>query len=129
MEDPMSKKEATGQPAFLEQQRKRLSAMRDQLLSTGSAKTARLRAPKAEEAKEIEDDAQDMAQSEVDETIDAVEEQRLRAIERALAKIDEGTYGLSDLSGDPIPKTRLEAMPEAVLTIQEEEARERRQRR
>ena len=125
----MSKKEATGQPAFLEQQRKRLSAMRDQLLSTGSAKTARLRAPKAEEAKEIEDDAQDMAQSEVDETIDAVEEQRLRAIERALAKIDEGTYGLSDLSGDPIPKTRLEAMPEAVLTIQEEEARERRQRR
>jgi RNA polymerase-binding transcription factor len=58
-----------------------------------------------------------------------VEEHRLRAIERALAKIDEGTYGLSDLSGDPIPKGRLEAMPEAVLTIQEEEARERQQRR
>ena len=58
-----------------------------------------------------------------------MEEQRLRAIERALAKIDEGTYRLSDLSGDPIPKARLEAMPEAVLTIQEEEARERRQRR
>jgi DnaK suppressor protein len=57
-----------------------------------------------------------------------VEEHRLRAIERALAKIDEGTYGLSDLSGDPIPKGRLEAMPEAVLTIQEEEARERQQR-
>lgn len=125
----MSKQEATGDPAFLEQQRKRLSAMRDQLMSTGAAKTARQRAPKAEEAKEIEDDAQDMAQSEVDETIDAVEEQRLRAIERALAKIDEGTYGLSDLSGDPIPKARLEAMPEAVLTIQEEEARERQQRR
>ena len=125
----MSKKGATRDPAFLDQQRKRLSAMRNQLLSTGSAKTARLRTPKAEEAKEIEDDAQDMAQSEVDETIDAVEEQRLRAIERALAKIDEGTYGLSDLSGDPIPKARLEAMPEAVLTIQEEEARERRQRR
>ena len=34
-----------------------------------------------------------------------MEEQRLRAIERALAKIDEGTYRLSDLSGDPIPKT------------------------
>jgi DnaK suppressor protein len=63
------------------------------------------------------------------EELGAVEEQRLRAIERALAKIDEGTYRLSDLSGDPIPKTRLEAMPEAVLTIQEEEARERRQRR
>jgi len=77
----------------------------------------------------MEDDAQDLAQGEVDGTIDAVEEQRLRAIERALAKIDEGTYGLSDLSGDPIPKARLEAMPEAVLTIQEEETRERQQRR
>ena len=125
----MSKKEATGDPAFLEQQRKRLSTMRDQLLSTGSAKTARLRAPKAEEAKEMKTTPRTLAQSEVDETVHGVEEQRLRAIERALAKIDEGTYGLSDLSGDPIPKTRLEAMPEAVLTIQEEEARERRQRR
>jgi DnaK suppressor protein len=125
----MSKQKAAGDPAFVEQQRKRLNVMRDQLMSMGSAETARQHAPKAEEAKEIEDDAQDMAQSEVDGTIDAVEEQRLRAIERALAKIDEGTYGLSDLSGDPIPKARLEAMPEAVLTIQEEEARERPRRR
>ena len=58
-----------------------------------------------------------------------VEVQRLRSIERALAKIDEGTYGLSDLSGDPIPRARLEAIPEAVLTIQEEEAREKQRRR
>ena len=55
-----------------------------------------------------------MAQSEVDEAVDVVEEQRLRAVERALAKIEEGTYGLSDVSGDPIPKARLEAIPEAV---------------
>ena len=55
--------------------------------------------------------------------------QRLRRIERALAKIDEGTYGLSDESGDPIPKARLEASPEALLTIAEEEARERQQQR
>jgi DnaK suppressor protein len=129
MEDPMSKQEATGDPAFLEQQRKRLSAMRDQLLSSGVAKAARQRAPRPEEAQEIEDDAQQMTQSEVNQSIDAVEEQRLRAIERALAKIEEGTYGLSDLSGDPIPKARLEAIPEAVLTIQEEAARERQQRR
>jgi DnaK suppressor protein len=129
MEHPMSKQNAAGDPAFLEQQRKRLAAMRDQLLSTDAARTARHRAPKTDEAKEIEDDAQDMAQSEVDESIGSVEEQRLRVIERALAKIDEGTYGLSDLSGNPIPKARLEAMPEAVLTVQEEEARERPKRR
>jgi len=125
----MSKQKAGGDPAFLKQQRKRLSAMRAEVMSTGSAKAAGQRTPKADEAKEREDDAQDLAQSEVDESIEAVEEQRLRAIDRALAKIDEGTYGLSDVSGDPIPRARLEAMPEAVLTIQEEEAREKQQRR
>jgi DnaK suppressor protein len=128
MENPMSKQNAAGDPAFLKQQRKRLTSMRNQLLSTGTSRNAE-RTPKTREAKEIEDDAQALAQSEVDENVDAVEEQRLRAIERALAKIDEGTYGLSDLSGEPIPTVRLEAMPEAALTIQEEEARERQQRR
>ena len=120
----MNKQNAAADPAFLKQQRKRLAALRSQLLSTGTSRNAE-RAPKTREAKEIEDDAQALAQNEVDENVDAVEGQRLRAIERALAKVDEGTYGLSDLSGDPIPKARLEAMPEAALTIQEEEARER----
>src|SRR4029079_12915074 len=128
MEHPMSKPKA-GDAVFLKQQRKRLTAMRDQLRVSATARNAHERAPKSGEAREMEDDAQDLAQGEVDGTIDAVEEQRLRAIERALAQIDDGTDGLSDLSGDPIPKARLEAMPEAVLTIQEEETRERQQRR
>lgn len=123
----MSNQPTTAGPAFLEQQRKRLSALRDQILSAQSAQAARQRAPRTEEAEEMEDDAQDMAQSEIDAAVEDVEGQRLRAIERALAKIEEGTYGLSDASGDPIPKARLEAIPEAVLTIQEEEARERQQ--
>ena len=125
----MSKPTPTADQGFLDQQRKRLSAMRDQLLSADAAEAARQRVPRSEAAEEIEDDAQQMAQSEIDESIASVEKQRLRAIERALAKIEEGTYGLSDLSGEPIPKARLEAMPDAVLTIEEEEARERRQRR
>ena len=70
-----------------------------------------------------------MAENEVDEAIHRVDERRLRAIDRALAKIDEGTYGLSDMSGKPIPKARLEATPEAVLKVEEEEQREKLQRR
>lgn len=124
----MSKHAAAGDQAFLERQRKRLTAMRDQLVGARATEDSRERAPKSKEAQEIEDDAQQMAQSEIDDAVEGVENQRLRAIERALAKIDEGTYGLSDLSGDPIPKARLEAIPEAVLSIQEEEARERQQR-
>ena len=124
----MSKRPA-GDPAFLEQQRKRLVAMRNDLAGRSSAEAAGRRAPKADEPREIEDDAQDLAQNEIDINIDVVEDRRLRAVQRALEKIDEGTYGLSDLSGDPIPKARLEAMPEALFTIQEEEAREKQQRR
>ncbi len=125
----MPKQKAAGDPAFLKQQRKRLVAMRDELLSRDAAKPALDRTTRPEGAEEIEDDAQKLAQSEIDDTVHGVEQQRLRSIERALAKIDEGTYGLSDLSGDPIPRARLEAIPEAVLTIQEEEARERQRQR
>ncbi len=47
----------------------------------------------------------------------------LSKIDRALAKIDEGTYGLSDIDGAPISLERLEAIPYAVTTVaQEEEA-------
>ena len=45
----------------------------------------------------------------------------LRQIERALAKIDEGTYGICDISGDEIPKARLEAIPYATITVQAQE--------
>jgi len=40
--------------------------------------------------------------------------QRLERVDRALRKIEEGTYGLSDISGQPIPRERLEAIPEAL---------------
>jgi len=122
----MSKQNAAAAPGFLEHRRQRRTAMRNHRLS--AARSAGERAPKIAQAKEIENDAQDLAQSEIDGTIDAVAEQHLRAIERALTKIDEGTYGLSDLSGDPIPKALLEAMPEASPTLQEEEAQEEQQR-
>jgi DnaK suppressor protein len=49
---------------------------------------------------------------------------RLSAIRRALEKIEDGTYGLSDESGKPIPKARLEAVPESVLTVEESAASE-----
>lgn len=47
---------------------------------------------------------------------------RLAAIERAEARLAEGTYGRSVRSGDPIPDERLEADPAAELTVAEEAA-------
>lgn len=41
----------------------------------------------------------------------------LRQIDRALEKIDDGTYGVCDITGDPIPIKRLEAIPYATMTV------------
>ncbi|WP_250495391.1 TraR/DksA family transcriptional regulator [Caballeronia sp. GAWG1-1] len=49
---------------------------------------------------------------------------RIGDIDRALQKIDDGTYGLSDESGEPIPQARLEVFPDALYTEREQEERE-----
>ena len=46
----------------------------------------------------------------------------LAALERAEARLAAGTYGLSVESGDPIPDERLELLPTAERTADEEEA-------
>lgn len=45
----------------------------------------------------------------------------LSKIERALQKIEEGTYGLSDVNGTPIPLARLEVLPYALTTVEQED--------
>ena len=67
--------------------------------------------------------ASDLYQDEFDEgRADDVREQ-LAALERAEARLAAGTYGLSVESGKPIPDERLEAVPTAELTADEERAR------
>jgi DnaK suppressor protein len=41
----------------------------------------------------------------------------LARVERALAKLDEGSYGTCDACGGPIPAGRLRAMPDSVLCV------------
>ena len=38
---------------------------------------------------------------------------------RALEKLDDGTYGACDVCGEPIPEGRLEALPWAVLCVED----------
>ncbi len=47
--------------------------------------------------------------------------ERLAAVERAEARLAAGAYGLSVQSGEPIPDERLEAVPTAELTVDEQE--------
>jgi DnaK suppressor protein len=48
---------------------------------------------------------------------------RVAAIDRALHRLDNGTYGRSVRSGEPIPSDRLGADPAAELTIEEAQGR------
>ena len=71
--------------------------------------------------REYEDDAQKLALLEVDGNRVVRSLHRLNLVNRALEKIVEGTYGLSDVSGKSIPRQRLEVVPEAICTLDEEQ--------
>jgi RNA polymerase-binding transcription factor DksA len=51
---------------------------------------------------------------------DELDAQQLEQVKKALARIDAGTYGLSEVSGKPIPLDRLEAVPSATTLVNEE---------
>ena len=68
--------------------------------------------------------ASELTQDELDEGLAEGLLRELEAIERAEARLAAGTYGLSVESGKPIPDERLEAVPTAERTV-EEEARRR----
>jgi RNA polymerase-binding transcription factor len=68
--------------------------------------------------------ASDLYQDEFNATRAEDLRRQLNAIERAEARLAAGTYGLSVESGQQIPDARLEAVPTAELTAEEERARE-----
>ena len=64
--------------------------------------------------------ASDLYQDELDEGLADDLREELAAVERAEARLAAGTYGLSIESGRPIPDERLEALPTAERTAEEE---------
>lgn len=79
--------------------------------------------PQAAAERDEPDDrgSEDLYQQEFDAGRAADLQDQLAAVERAEARLAEGTYGLSVESGEPIPDGRLEAVPTAERTVAEEE--------
>jgi DnaK suppressor protein len=77
----------------------------------------------AESAEPGDRDSEDLYQQEFDATRETDLREQLAAVERAEARLADGTYGLSVESGEPIPDARLEAVPTAERTVEEEERR------
>jgi len=113
--------------AFLDKQRQyllRLQASLRAAARSSESEESDVRDDATEGALESEDDAQKLAALELDGNLVVRDLERLERVDRALQKIAEGTYGISDLSGAPIPRERLEAVPEALYTLTEERGRE-----
>jgi DnaK suppressor protein len=75
----------------------------------------------SDDPQDFGDQAVALDQAERDEALREQLQETLEAIERAERRLDEGTYGLSVVSGAPIPDERLEAIPWAERTVAEEE--------
>jgi DnaK suppressor protein len=77
-------------------------------------------------------DLADRASLETDRALElrARERQRklIAKIDSALARLDDGTYGYCEETGDPIALKRLEARPIATLSVEAQERHERRER-
>ncbi len=68
---------------------------------------------------DISDPAASLTAEAMDDAVAESLRDRLAAIDRALRRLDDGTYGRSVRSGQPIPDARLEADPAAELTVEE----------
>jgi DnaK suppressor protein len=66
-----------------------------------------------------------LADIERDSAFDENEKQLLRQVEHALARIEDGTYGICEVTGQPIPVARLRALPWATMTVEAAERYER----
>ncbi len=114
---------ATGS-AFLDSQRLTLLAERADYM--GSAESLKAQADSLALEHEpgdvqFDEEGGEGGTANVDREIDLYLSAQARAtvaeIDRALAKIDDGTYGVCERCGQPIPEARLEALPYAALCV------------
>jgi RNA polymerase-binding protein DksA len=108
-------------PEQLRHFRERLEAERDPIVARMAGRRQDLETTvrevdgvgdRGDEAQRTFDRDEDILQDQIDRDI-------LDRIEKALARIEDGTYGISEVSGKPIPIERLEAVPWATTLVDE----------
>src|SRR5215471_12342318 len=107
--------------------RHKLLAWKDEILKEAKETLAHLQAEN-----ENHPDLADRASSETDRAIELRARDRQRKliakIDAALTRLDDGTYGYCEETGEPISLKRLEARPIATLSVEAQERHERRER-
>ena len=107
--------------------RKKLLAWRENILREAKETLAHL-----QDENQNHPDLADRASSETERSIELRARDRQRKliakIDAALQRIDDGTYGYCEETGEPISIKRLEARPIATLSVEAQERHERRER-
>lgn len=112
---------------LLEAQRARLQAIVEHAPSQEFGEDAQAQ---DSDVLDIEEHPADAPQTLVDREYEQSEQANVRSeldeIEHAMAKLDDGTYGVDEETGEPIPDERLRAVPAARYTVEVQERMERR---
>jgi DnaK suppressor protein len=107
--------------------RKKLLTWRDEILRSTKETLQHLQDESAQHA-----DIADRASTETERALELRARDRQRKliakIDAALARLDEGTYGYCEETGEPISLKRLDARPIATLSVEAQERHERRER-
>lgn len=107
--------------------RRKLTAWKEDILRESRDTLAAL-----QNENENHPDLADRASSETDRAIELRARDRQRKliakIDAALGRLDDGTYGFCEETGEPISLKRLDARPIATLSVEAQERHERRER-
>ncbi len=107
--------------------RGKLLGWKDEIL-----RESRLTLENLQEESQNHPDMADRASSESDRSLELRTRDRQRKliakIDAALKRIDDGTYGYCEETGDPIGIARLDARPTATLSLEAQELHERREK-
>jgi DnaK suppressor protein len=107
--------------------RRKLNAWKEEILQESRETLATLQSEN-----ENHPDLADRASSETDRAIELRARDRQRKliakIDAALSRLDDGSYGYCEETGEPISLKRLDARPIATLSIEAQERHERRER-
>jgi len=115
------------QPSEIESFKKQLLELREKI--TGSINGAKEEVKELDETKGYSQHQADEGTDDFGKTINLEVSNKeyliIKQIDRALAKIEEGTYGICDISKKEIPKARLLAIPYATMTVDAQEKMEK----
>ena len=120
----MARREKNGGPLNVKQLdhfRERLRKERQRLLALQQSTALDTdRQPGMPDPHDVGDEAMEATTSDIRIGLSEADQRLISQIDRASQRLESGTYGVSEITGEPIPVARLEAVPWATTNVGDE---------